>query len=276
MHFWNFLLSPEFILCFHTHDVAFIPPALEPNPIRFRIAMDEITAVFANAYRSKRLVYRDIENTDADKELMHSFGPANHVSWGLLSGRLFRDVSKKANLDGLSKLLESGLLLKVLICLPTIPKEEIGEQSKLGLGARAAKERETATPIGSLTLSAPGEWSFQALTTTVGLCIGEEYQNQVRHIKCTRSKNVNANQPRQGYGAEAISWAVDWAFKFANVHKVVIETSSYNERALHLYPKLGFSFEGKQREVFYINRKYYDLIGFGMLESEWKKLRGLE
>jgi len=80
----------------------------------------------------------------------------------------------------------------------------------------------------------------------------------------------------QGYGAEAISWAVDWAFKFANVHKVEIRTSSYNERARHLYQKLGFSLEGKKREVIYIDRKYYDMIEFGMLESEWKRLRGLE
>jgi len=80
----------------------------------------------------------------------------------------------------------------------------------------------------------------------------------------------------QGYGAEAISWAVDWAFKFANVHKVEIQASSYNERARHLYQKLGFSLEGKKREVIYIDRKYYDVIEFGMLESEWKRLRGLE
>ena len=60
------------------------------------------------------------------------------------------------------------------------------------------------------------------------------------------------------------------------MHKVEISTSSYNERAAHLYQKLGFNWEGKKREVIYVNRKYYDLIEFGMLESEWKKLRGLE
>ena len=160
--------------------------------------MDEVTTAFANAYRSKRLVYRDIENTDADKELLHSFGPANHVSWGLLSGRLFRDVSKKEIFDEYGKVLESGLLLKVLICLPTAPREEVGELSKLGLGARAAKERETATPIGSLSLRAPHEGFRQAPTTTVGLCIGEEYQNKARHMKYTRNKNTNANPPRAG------------------------------------------------------------------------------
>jgi len=80
----------------------------------------------------------------------------------------------------------------------------------------------------------------------------------------------------QGYGAEAISWAVNWAFKFANVHKVEIQALSYNERARHLYQKLGFNLEGKKREVVYFDRKYHDVIEFGMLESKWKKLSGLD
>ena len=144
--------------------------------------MDEVTHAFATAFRSQRLIYRDIENTAVDKEIMHQFGPADHVSWGLLSGRLFKDVSKKANLEALGKLLESDLLLKVLICIPP-PKEEMAKWEHLGLGARGAKERENAIPIGSLTLSQPSQGSLQALTTTVGLAIGEEYQNKVRLVE---------------------------------------------------------------------------------------------
>jgi hypothetical protein len=74
--------------------------------------MDEILAVFANAYQSKRLVYRDIENNDADKGLIHKFGPNDHISWGLVNSHLFRDINKKASLDWLGQFLESGLLLK--------------------------------------------------------------------------------------------------------------------------------------------------------------------
>ena len=60
------------------------------------------------------------------------------------------------------------------------------------------------------------------------------------------------------------------------MHKVEISTASFNERAIHLYQKLGFTLEGRKREVTYINRKYYDLVQFGMLEREWKELRGVE
>lgn len=58
------------------------------------------------------------------------------------------------------------------------------------------------------------------------------------------------------------------------MHKVEISTASYNERGLHLYQKLGFKPEGRKREVVYMNRKYYDIVEFGMLEREWKELRG--
>jgi hypothetical protein len=143
--------------------------------------MDEISAAFANAYRSKRLVYRDIENNDDDKGLMHKFGPSDHISWGLVSTRLFKDINKKESLEWLGKFLESGLLLKVLICLPSSTEED-AESSQLGPGSRAAKIREDAVPIGSLTLSAPREGYLQAFSTTVGICIGEEYQNQVSRM----------------------------------------------------------------------------------------------
>jgi RimJ/RimL family protein N-acetyltransferase len=57
---------------------------------------------------------------------------------------------------------------------------------------------------------------------------------------------------------------------------VEISASSFNERAIYLYQKLGFNLEGRKREVIYVNRKYHDLVQFGMLESEWKESRGLE
>ncbi|KAH8898302.1 acyl-CoA N-acyltransferase [Thozetella sp. PMI_491] len=214
--------------------------------------MEEMTSVFATAFRSKRLLYRAVENNDVDKDWMYRFGPADPVSWGLASPTTFRDVSKNANLQQITKMLEGPMLLLVLICLPS---GETTDSGQMGFAERLSKERINATPIGSLTLSPPREGFVP--TTRIGISISEPYQNQ-------------------GYGAEAIEWAVDWAFKFANMHKVEIGTVSYNERAAHLYEKLGFVPEGRRREVVYMNRKYWDMQDFGMLEREWKKLRGLD
>ncbi|KAH8658497.1 hypothetical protein BX600DRAFT_514986 [Xylariales sp. PMI_506] len=199
--------------------------------------MDNIVATFAGAYRSKRLIYRDIENNDADREVMHSFGPANHVNWGLLHGLLFQDVSKQANMEVLTKMLASDLLMKVFICLPNPEHGETSELDELGLGAKGAKERESATPIGSLTLDAISTKSLNAPFTCLGLVLDEKYQNQ-------------------GYGGEAINWATDWAFKYANVHKVQINAI---ELLLRIIGYLGPEFFQQDIARLAISKYWYDV-----------------
>ena len=79
----------------------------------------------------------------------------------------------------------------------------------------------------------------------------------------------------KGYGAEAINWALDWAFRFGGFHRVEISTVSYNERAMHRYTRLGFVEEGRRREAYWYDRKWYDVVSYSMLEGEWTALREL-
>ena len=79
-----------------------------------------------------------------------------------------------------------------------------------------------------------------------------------------------------GYGGEAINWALDWAFRAANLHRIGIVAFSYNVDALKLYRKLGFVDEGCDRQALYRNRAWYDAVRLSMLEDEWEKLRGIE
>lgn len=43
-----------------------------------------------------------------------------------------------------------------------------------------------------------------------------------------------------------------------------------NERALQAYKKAGFISEGRQREFYYSNGKWYDRISMSILEQEWR------
>jgi RimJ/RimL family protein N-acetyltransferase len=79
----------------------------------------------------------------------------------------------------------------------------------------------------------------------------------------------------KGYGGEAINWGLDWAFRYAGVHRVGLSTFSYNENAIKLYRKLGFVEEGREREAIYHLRAWHDVLSFSMLEQEWEKLREL-
>jgi RimJ/RimL family protein N-acetyltransferase len=69
---------------------------------------------------------------------------------------------------------------------------------------------------------------------------------------------------------------LDWAFRHGGLHRVGIQTFGFNERAQHLYKKLGFVEEGRSREAVWHDRKWHDMVDLGMLESEWMALRGLE
>lgn len=79
----------------------------------------------------------------------------------------------------------------------------------------------------------------------------------------------------QGYGPEALNWALDWCFRHAGMHTVSIATASFNTRAAALYEKMGFVMEGRKRQVIWYDREWYDSILFSMTEHEWEVLRGI-
>jgi RimJ/RimL family protein N-acetyltransferase len=81
---------------------------------------------------------------------------------------------------------------------------------------------------------------------------------------------IEAEQGK-GYGAEAIKWALDWAFQAAGLHRVSIGCFSFNEGARRLYERLGFVVEGRTREVAWKNGGWHDIIEMGMLEGEWRE-----
>jgi len=79
----------------------------------------------------------------------------------------------------------------------------------------------------------------------------------------------------KGYGSEAINWTLDWAFKFAGIHRVALEAYGFNEKAQRLYERLGFVKEGLQREACWFDGRWYNTIMYGMLDSDWKKIKGV-
>ncbi|KAH8880799.1 acyl-CoA N-acyltransferase [Thozetella sp. PMI_491] len=220
--------------------------------------MEQISEAFLTAYASERLVYRAVGNTEEDKEWLYKFLDYDPLAAGLGQHSMFKQNDKKSSNATFDRILAAKMLLNTFICLPAEETpEEVAELEELGPGERAARRREKATPIGHLILSPQREGQTHVRFTRIGLGIAEKYQNK-------------------GYGAEAINWATDWAFNVANVHKVEIGTASYNERAAHLYEKLGFKPEGRIRHVAFMNRQWYDVLEFGMLEHEWEELRGLK
>lgn len=73
----------------------------------------------------------------------------------------------------------------------------------------------------------------------------------------------------KGYGTEAMSLVLRYAFQELNLHRVGLNFISYNTRAQGVYERLGFRYEGTVREYVHRDGDFYDLVYMGMLQEEW-------
>lgn len=80
-------------------------------------------------------------------------------------------------------------------------------------------------------------------------------------------------QRGQGYGYEAMSLLLQFAFDELNLHRVQLTVFDYNEHAIRLYEKLGFTREGTFREFLRRDGQRHDMLLYGLLRPEWERRR---
>ncbi len=73
----------------------------------------------------------------------------------------------------------------------------------------------------------------------------------------------------KGYGREAISLLLQYAFQYHNLHKVWLRVNANNVRAMGAYRACGFVEEGRQRSHVWNDGHYVDLVLMGVLRDEW-------
>ena len=74
----------------------------------------------------------------------------------------------------------------------------------------------------------------------------------------------------QGIGTEALGLWVDYLFSNSDVHRIGLDTWSFNARMMRVAEKLGFVREGAERELIQWQGEWLDLVHFGMLRREWE------
>ena len=74
----------------------------------------------------------------------------------------------------------------------------------------------------------------------------------------------------KGYAQDALHCYLKWMFNKLGIHRVTLECYSTNLRAIKFYKKIGFKKEGVLREAVFINKKYHDIISFGILRKDFK------
>lgn len=83
----------------------------------------------------------------------------------------------------------------------------------------------------------------------------------------------NSSHRGKGYGTEALRLMLEYGFGILNLHRIELSVFSYNERAIHVYEKIGFKREGVQREALFYDHQYYDSIQMSILEHEFRSTK---
>jgi diamine N-acetyltransferase len=77
----------------------------------------------------------------------------------------------------------------------------------------------------------------------------------------------------KGYGTEATTLMLQYAFEGLNLHRVRLLVYEDNACGRHVYEKIGFRREGVLRQERYAAGRYWDTITMAMLREEWEARR---
>jgi len=77
-----------------------------------------------------------------------------------------------------------------------------------------------------------------------------------------------------GYGRDAITTLLSWAFEIQNYRRIWLETYALNERAVRSYRAVGFVEDGRLREHAFYAGCYVDVLVMGLLREESRARRG--
>jgi len=77
---------------------------------------------------------------------------------------------------------------------------------------------------------------------------------------------------RRGIMREALRSTLNFGFINMGLHRIEADASIYNEASIGLLKSIGFQQEGIQREQYYEDDTYHDLVLLAILENDWKTI----
>ncbi len=64
---------------------------------------------------------------------------------------------------------------------------------------------------------------------------------------------IDSNYMDQGFGTWAIEWILDYGFHELKLSQIELYVLPWNQRAIHVYEKLGFHYEGRKWQEIYFD-----------------------
>jgi RimJ/RimL family protein N-acetyltransferase len=76
----------------------------------------------------------------------------------------------------------------------------------------------------------------------------------------------------KGIGSRSLKAVFDYVFSTALLNRIWLHCFLHNEKAMDLYKKLGFMYEGEEREALYRGGKFISQVRMSLLRKDWFKL----
>ncbi len=76
----------------------------------------------------------------------------------------------------------------------------------------------------------------------------------------------------KGYGTDTVRTLCRFGFQQMNLHRIALGVLEFNDRGIACYKKCGFVEEGRFRQNFYIDGRYWDTIRMSVLREEFEAL----
>ncbi len=78
-----------------------------------------------------------------------------------------------------------------------------------------------------------------------------------------------AKNQNMGYGTDAMKLLLWFGFTALNLHRIELTVFDFNEIAIHVYEKVGFTKVGRKREAYFVDGVYNDVLVMDILEGEY-------
>lgn len=207
-----------------------------------------IHADLARAFRSERLLYRNLESPEDEAFVM----AINKDSDAAISSSIGtpRPKTKKDAQEWLQWLNEKTLI-GVIICFD--PEKEGADHTR------------KPTDSNNTTLPSPSQ------PTPIGIIFLKDPYNAAHHRQGEIGIDILAPYQGRGYGSEAMRWILQWGFEMAQLHRIRLGVFGWNEKAIRVYKRIGFRVESKEKDALWCNGRWWDNYWLAMLEGEWRE-----
>ena len=226
-------------------------------------------AIEPDATTGSRMAPPPLEPDETATVLVHPLGDGGRVI-------LVADTTEAAESYGRGLLCGERVYLRPLHedDLPML--EQWWNNPAVGVLQHRAVRPQPSGPAGELLRI----WSRNADSTAVGFSVVSRHVEQLLgHVAlygaevASRSATLGIilgpQHTGQGHGSDATRVLLRYGFTEMGLHRIGLDVFAYNSRARATYRRLGFTEEGRRREVVFHDGRFHDVVQMSILKQKW-------